>query len=265
MGSIRFEKSGAAGVLTFCSTPSLCSLSVTVLREVESLLEELSGDRELRALVLTGEGKAFIAGADIRAMKAMSPDQAVEFALQGNRLMRRIERFPVPVIAAVNGFALGGGLEAALSADFIYAARTARLGFPEATLGIMPGFGGVRRLVLRIGAARAKELLYTGRMLDAEEALRWGIVNHVSEPAGLLPSALAACEEMSRSSPRALRSIKEHLELCLRCDVESFTDAEAARFGLLFAHGDREEGLTAFVEKRAADWRAQPAREENPV
>jgi enoyl-CoA hydratase len=260
MDYIQFEKRDRVGIVTFNNPERMNALSSGAIAQATKFFSELSRaieagtDGDLRVLLLTGAGKAFISGADVKEMSAMGKAEAERFSAEGNALMRLIECFPVPVIAAVNGYALGGGFELALCADFIYASTAAKLGFPEVTLGIIPGFGGVPRLAARIGAARASELLFTGRLIGADEALRAGVVNQVFEPAALLEAALQAAALMAKAGPRALKEAKKHLRESARLDAEAAAALEARRFGQLFAAEEAREGLEAFLGKRPPQW-----------
>jgi enoyl-CoA hydratase len=201
--------------------------------------------------VVTGAGeKAFVAGADIKYMHGLSPLEAREWGELGHRCAELLETMPKPTIAAVNGFALGGGCELALACDLRLAATTAKLGQPEINLGIMPGWGGSQRLARTTTLGYAKELVFTGRTVDAEEALARGLVNEVHEPAELLPRALALAGELSRKSPLALAAAKEATNLACSGDHRDNLSAEAMLFSLLFASEDQSEGMAAFVEKR---------------
>jgi enoyl-CoA hydratase len=261
MGYIDYELKEGVGLVTFSRPEALNALSVAGVEEALRFFEELggklagpAGPAGPHAIVLTGAGKAFIAGADVREMARMSPPEASRFSSRGSRLMNTIERLPVPVIAAVNGYALGGGFEVALAADFMYAASGAKLGLPEVTLGIIPGFGGVRRLCRRIGTARAKELVYTGRQITAEEALALGIVNRLAPADGLLALALQAAAELGNAGRQALRAAKRHADECLLLDAEAAAALEAERFGALFAGGEPAEGMNALLAKRKPAW-----------
>ena len=256
---MKYERISAALVLTFTNPETLNSLSREVLEEFSEMLDRIEAealaDRTIRALVLTGEGKAFIAGADIKQMHEMAPVEASEFSRLGNSVMLKMERLRLPVIAAVNGFALGGGLETVLACDFAYMSKKARVGLPEATLGLIPGFSGGKRLSDRIGKAAAKELIFTGRMLDSAEALRLGIVNRVCEPEELLSEVIALSEEMSKTSPHSVAEAKELLNLAPENDTETMLSYEMNKFGLIFSHPDSKEGKGAFLEKRKPEWR----------
>jgi enoyl-CoA hydratase len=260
MDYIQFEKRDRVGIVTFSNPERMNALSMDAISQAAKFFSDLTGAvdggtaGDLRALLLTGAGKAFISGADVKQMSVMGPEEAERFSAEGNALMRLIERFPVPVVAAVNGYALGGGFELALCADFIYASAAAKLGLPEVTLGIFPGFGGSARLAARVGASRASELLYTGRLIGAEEALRIGIVNQVFEPAGLLEAALQTAALMAKAGPHALKEAKKNLRECARLDAEAAAAVESRRFGLLFAEEEAREGLEAFLAKRPPTW-----------
>ncbi len=259
MGFIRFEMKDGAGLVRFCKPESMNALSCDAVDESLKFFEELgqkitSGiEQDVYALVLTGEGKAFIAGADIKEMSQMRTAEATRFSEKGNKLMAEIEQFPIPVIAAINGYALGGGLELALAADFIYASSIAKVGLPEVTLGIVPGFGGIQRLSARIGSARAKELIYTGRVVDAHLALEMGIVNRVFEPDELIPRTMETATAIAAAGRRAVRSAKEQANRRLQSNnASALSDAES--FGLLFSWREPTDGMTAFLEKRKPTW-----------
>lgn len=249
-----YEKKDNIGILKFNNPDSLNALSSAVFNEMKEFLSSLAAGIDIRALILTGEGKAFIAGADIKEMKTMTPADAKAFSILGNLVMHQVNTLPVPVIAAVNGYALGGGLEMALSADFVYASAKAKFGLPELTLGLIPGFGGSKRLSERVGAAMAKELLFTARMIDAQEALRIGLVNKVSEPESLMEEAVGAADEMMKVSPHAAGEVKMLINKCRDVDLDAALNIENNQFGLIFSHRQAQEGMAAFIEKRKPDW-----------
>lgn len=260
MGYISFELKKGVGLVTFSRPEALNALSKAGVEESLGFFQDLgrklagAGSPEVPAVVLTGAGKAFIAGADVKEMAGMSPEQASGFSARGNQLMNEIERLPVPVIAAVNGYALGGGFEIALAADFMYIAAGATLGLPEVTLGIIPGFGGMRRLCRRIGTARAKELVYTGRLVTAEEAFQLGIANRLASPEALLDQALQTAVLIGNAAPLALRAAKRYANECVLLDAEAAAAVEAERFGALFACPEAAEGMAALQEKRKPAW-----------
>ncbi|MGE4579949.1 MAG: enoyl-CoA hydratase/isomerase family protein [Desulfuromonadales bacterium] len=250
---LLIEKNDGIALLTINSPKTLNALNSRVLRELESALDALDGDDEVRVVVLTGAGdKAFVAGADIKEMAAMNAFEGQQFGLQGQRVMLRMEKMRKPVIAAVNGYALGGGLELALACDFIYASEKARLGFPEVTLGIIPGFGGTQNLARRIGSARASELIFSGRMIEAPKARDWGIVNEVFAPEELLAKAMETAAAIAAVGTLGVAYAKNAIVNGLNMGKEDGFRYEASLFGVLFATEDQKEGMGAFVEKRQA-------------
>ena len=252
--NLLLEKTEAGvAVLTVNRPKSLNALNTAVLKELDQALSELAADAAVRAVVLTGSGeKAFVAGADISEMAEMSPAAAREFSRLGSGVFRSIEELRKPVIAAVNGYALGGGLELALACDFIYASDNARLGLPETTLGVIPGFGGTRRLAARCGAARAREMIFTGRPLDAAKAAACGLVNEVFPQAELLKAASAAAGKIAANGPLAVAAAKDAVD-----NGAGNPEYEPALFSLLFATADQREGMKAFTEKRKADFKGE--------
>jgi enoyl-CoA hydratase len=221
-------------------------------------LEAAAADEDVRAVVLTGAGdKAFVAGADIKYMQGLSVLEAREWGSLGHRCAELLETMPKPTIAAINGFALGGGCEMALACDLRLAATTAKLGQPEINLGILPGWGGSQRLARTTTLGYAKELVLTGRMVDAEEALAHGLVNAVHEPGDLQSRARELAADLASKSPLALAAAKEAMNLSLAGDRRSNLEAEARLFAMLFATEDQKEGMAAFVEKRSPRFRGR--------
>jgi enoyl-CoA hydratase len=248
--SIRIGREGPVATLTIDRQDALNALDVATLTELRDRLRELADDTGVRAVVLTGAGeKAFVAGADIKYMSGLDPAQAKEWGGLGHEAGRLLETMPKPTVAAINGFALGGGCELALACDLRYASSRAKLGQPEINLGIVPGWGGTQRLARICGIGVAKELVYTGRTVDAEEALRIGLVNAVADP--VLDRALETARELASKSPVALSLAKRLCNLTLGIDHAGGLEIEANEFGELFASEDAKEGLAAFVEKRA--------------
>ena len=246
---IHVGREGAVATITVDRQEALNALDVGTLSELRDRLRELAADHEARVVILTGAGeKAFIAGADIKYMSGLDVDQAKEWGALGHEAGRLLETMPKPTICAVNGFALGGGCELALACDIRYAASAAKLGQPEVTLGIIPGWGGTQRLVRVCGLGVAKELIFTGRMVDAEEALRLGLVNAVHDP--VLEQARETAELLAAKSPVALRLMKGLANRALGGDHNENLAAEADAFGELFSSEDAKEGMLAFVEKR---------------
>jgi enoyl-CoA hydratase len=227
------------------------ALDVGTLTELRDRLSELATDPAARVVVLTGAGdRAFIAGADIKYMSRVEVDEAKEWGGLGHAVGRLLETMPKPTIAAINGFALGGGCELALACDLRFASRTAKLGQPEINLGIIPGWGGTQRLARVCGLGVTKDLVLTGRTVDADEALQIGLVNAVYEPGELLERSLETANLLASKSPVALRAAKVALNHALQGDHVENLAREADLFGELFASEDAKEGLAAFVEKR---------------
>jgi enoyl-CoA hydratase len=250
---IRVDRQGSVAVVTIDRQDALNALDVATLTELRDRLSELADDGDARAVVLTGAGeKAFVAGADIRYMSGLDPEQAKGWGALGHEAGRLLETMPKPTIAAINGFALGGGCELALACDIRYASSRAKLGQPEINLGIVPGWGGTQRLARICGLGVAKELVFSGRTVDADEALRIGLVNAVADP--VLDRALETATELAGKSPVALSLAKRLCNLTLGIDHTGGLELEANEFGELFASEDAKEGLTAFVEKRAPNF-----------
>jgi enoyl-CoA hydratase len=248
---VTHERRGEAVLLTLNRPDQLNALSSRMLEAIAARIGELSGDDSIRAVIVTGSGRAFAAGADIAEMQRMTAQEALAFSRLGHDTFASLEALPVPVIAAVNGFALGGGLELALACDWIYAARRARLGQPEVGLGLIPGFGGTSRLPRRVGPGWGRELVLSGDPIGAESAERIGLVNRVfDDEAALLEGALSCAETLAKKGPLALAHAKRVLHEGQDADQRVANALEQQAFSALFASADREEGLTAFVEKR---------------
>jgi len=242
--SVLVDRREAVAVVTIDRQEALNALNVETLTELRDRLRELADDGSARAVVLTGAGeRAFVAGADIKYMGGLDPSEAKEWGALGHEAARLLEEMPKPTIAAINGFALGGGCELALGCDVRYASARARLGQPEIDLGIVPGWGGTQRLARVCGLGTAKELILTGRTIDADEALRIGLVSAVADP--VLERALATAHGLAEKSPVALRVAKRLLNLS-----PGALAREVEEFGELFASEDAREGLAAFAEKR---------------
>ena len=256
--NLLIETADGVATLTVNRPQSLNALNSEVLGELECALYELNMDDGVKVVVLTGAGeKAFVAGADIKEMAEMSSFEGHAFALKGQRVMLLMEKMKKPVIAAVNGYALGGGLELALACDFVYASRKARVGFPEVTLGIMPGFGGTQNLARLIGPNKANEMIFTGRMLDADKACAWGIVNEVFAPEELLTKTLETAKAIAQVGTLGVGYAKDAIANGLNMGKEDGFRYEASLFGVLFATEDQREGMGAFVEKRKAAFKGK--------
>lgn len=236
-------------VVTINRAKALNALNVEVVEELIQVVEATPGDG-VRALLITGAGKAFVAGADIKAMADMGPEAALGFSGKGHALGEMLGSLPVPTLAAVNGFALGGGCELALACDFIYASEKAKFGQPEVKLGVIPGFGGTQRLARRVGLARALELCMTGDLIDAAEALRIGLANRVLAPEALVPEALATLGRIAAQGPLAIAKAKEVLHRGVELPLDEANTLEQQAFASLFATADQKEGMAAFLEKR---------------
>jgi len=253
--SLQLAREDAVAVLTIDRPEAMNALDVETLGELRNHLTELRADDSLRVIVLTGAGeKAFAAGADIKYMSALSVDEAKEWGGLGHQVGQLLEMAPKASLAAINGFALGGGCELALACDMRYAASTAKLGQPEVNLGIFPGWGGTQRLARVCGLGVAKELILTGRVVDADEALRIGLVNGVFEPGELMDKTLEVARTIASKGPLAVAAAKAAVNHSLQGDHVENLEAEAESFGELFSSEDAKEGMSAFVEKREPDF-----------
>lgn len=252
---ILVEATEGIATITFNRPKALNALNRALLGELACALEGVAADEAIRVLVLTGAGaKSFVAGADITEINRLNPLEAKFFARQGLATINRLGELPIPVIAAVNGFALGGGCEMALGCDFVYAEESAKFGLPEINLGIIPGFGGTQRLSRRIGIGRAKELIFTGRMLSAREALEMGLVNRVCAPEALMTECLATARLIASKGRVSLRAAKQVIQQGLDGDLATGLALETDAFALCLASQDAREGTTAFLEKRPASF-----------
>jgi enoyl-CoA hydratase len=244
--------------LTLNRPDRLNALNAELLRDLGAALVALEEDPAVRAVILTGAGdKAFAAGADVAAMADMTPAQAKRFADLGHRVASLIELAPFPVIAAVHGFALGGGCELAMCCDFIYASDRAKLGQPEAGLGVIPGFGGTQRLARFVGLPRAKEMCMTGDIVAADEALRIGLVNAVVPSADLMARVGDVAKKIATKGPLAVAAIKRAMARGADTPLQTATELEATAFAALFGTLDQREGMRAFLEKRPARFRGE--------
>jgi enoyl-CoA hydratase len=252
---IAVTREDAVAVLTIDRPEAMNALDVGTLTELRDRLVELRDEHGVGAIVLTGAGdRAFAAGADIKYMSALSVDEAKEWGGLGHEVGSLLETAPKATIAAINGFALGGGCELALACDLRYAATTAKLGQPEVTLGIFPGWGGTQRLARVCGLGVAKDLILTGRVVDAEEALGIGLVNGVFESGELMEKTLEVARTIAAKGPLAVAAAKVAINDALQGDHVENLQAEADSFGELFSSEDAREGMTAFIEKREPDF-----------
>ncbi|HEX6491319.1 MAG TPA: enoyl-CoA hydratase-related protein [Gaiellaceae bacterium] len=256
--TIGVAKDGGVSVVTIDRQDALNALDLPTLTELRDRLRELAADPAARVVVLTGAGeKAFAAGADIKYMARLALEEAREWGELGQETGGLLETMPKPTLAAINGFALGGGCELALACDLRYAARSAKLGQPELTLGIIPGWGGTQRLARTTTLGYAKELILTGRVVGAEEAERRGLVNAVFEPAELMSKTLEVAASLASKSPLALAAAKLACNRALQGAHGSNLREESSSFAALFSSADAKEGLNAFVEKREPVFRGR--------
>ena len=251
--TLKISVDGAIATVTIDREPVLNALSSKLIAELTHAIGELEVSHDVRAVILTGAGdRAFVAGADIGEMLEMTPVQAQAFAQMGGALGSAIETSDKAWIAAVNGFALGGGCELALACDFIYAARGARIGQPEVTLGVIPGFGGTQRLSRRVGIAKAREMIYTGDPVDADEALRIGLADLVVDKGELLGRARQTCDKIATKGPLAIAEAKRSMLHGQSLPLPDACALEVAAFSSLFDTDDQKEGMKAFLQKRPA-------------
>jgi enoyl-CoA hydratase len=249
---LRVERLEASALVTIDRQEVLNALDGVLLDEMGQVFSALAREADLRAVILTGAGKAFVAGADIKAMARLSADEALAFARRGQAVTNTVAAFPRPVIAAVNGFALGGGCELALACDLRIGSERARLGQPEVTLGVPPGFGGTQRLSRLVGPSVAKRLLFTGELLDAARALAIGLLDEVVPPEGLLPRCIELAAQVARQGPAAVAACKQAVDAGLDGTLAAGLETEARLFGAAFGSREQREGMAAFLEKRPA-------------
>ncbi len=251
MANIIFEKKGNVAIAAIDRPKALNALNSAVLDELDALLDAVKADAEIRVLILTGSGdKAFVAGADIGEMSGLSKAEGEAFGKKGNDVFRKLETLPIPVIAAVNGYALGGGCEISMACDIRICSDTAVFGQPETGLGITPGFGGTQRLARLVGAGMAKQLIFSAKNIKADEALRIGLVNAVYPQEELMPAAEKLAETIARNAPIAVRACKKAINEGLELPTDEAIVLEEKLFGSCFETADQKEGMTAFLEKR---------------
>jgi enoyl-CoA hydratase len=248
---IILEKKEHIAKITINRPQQLNALNIELLKELECAVYEVKEDPELYVLIITGAGeKAFVAGADITGMKDMTVKEAIEFASMGQRVFNSIENLPIPVIAVVNGFALGGGCELALACDIVIASRDAKFGQPEVNLGVIPGFGGTQRLPRVVSKNKAKELIFTGDMITADEAMEIGMVNKVVDGGKLMEEAEAMAKKILSRGPVAVKYAKRAINYGIEAGLYPGLELEKTLFANLFVTEDQREGMRAFVEKR---------------
>ena len=250
MEFVMYEAEGQVGVITINRPKALNALNSAVLEELDSVLDSVDLNT-VRVLILTGAGeKSFVAGADIAEMSSLTKAEGEAFGKKGNDVFRKLETFPIPVIAAVNGFALGGGCEIAMSCDIRICSDNAVFGQPEVGLGITPGFGGTQRLARIVGVGMAKQMIYTARNIKADEALRIGLVNAVYSQDELMPAAKKMASGIAANAPIAVRNCKKAINDGLQVDMDKAIVIEEKLFGDYFETHDQKEGMSAFLEKR---------------
>ncbi|MCD6110234.1 MAG: enoyl-CoA hydratase/isomerase family protein [Thermoplasmata archaeon] len=249
---LRVERDEGIRLVTISRPEALNALNREVLDELKDVFSSPGDGFEV--VIITGEGKAFVAGADIGEMRSMDSVEATEFSRMGQEVFSLIESYPWPTIAAINGYALGGGLELALACDIRVASEKAKMGQPEVNLAVIPGFGGTQRLPRLIGPGRAFDLLYTGKMVSAGEALSMGLVNAVFSPEELLQGARKIASEILKKGPEAIRTIKWLVRKGLDVPLEDGLIMERLAFGRLFSTSDQKEGMAAFLQKRAPEF-----------
>ena len=254
--NIIFEKDGEIGVVKFNRPKALNAINTGVIQDLNGVLDEVEADASIRVLILTGEGdKAFVAGADISYMVNLKPLQLREFSVSLHEVGFRMEALPIPIIACVNGFALGGGTEISLACDFIYASENAKFGQPEINLGIIPGFGGTQRLPRRVGKGMAKELCMTGALISAEEAKDIGLVNKVFPADQLWEETLKTARVIASKGRFSLMAAKRCIDGGYNMDLRRACAMEMDQFALCMASPDAKEGMSAFLEKRKPEFK----------
>ncbi len=254
--SVLIEVQGALGLLTINRPSRLNALNQELLDELSAALTALEGNAEVRVVVITGAGeKSFVAGGDIREMMNLDPKGGEEFSRKGQEVLLKMERMSKPVIAAVNGYALGGGLELAMACDFIYASENAVFGLPEVTLGVIPGFGGTQNLSRLVGPNKAREMIFSGSVLSAQQAVQWGIVNQVFPANDLLVRVKEIAQRIALHGGRAIAAAKQAIRTGLDLPKEEGFHQERSLFASLFATEDQKEGMQAFIEKRTPIFR----------
>lgn len=254
--NLAFEVADGVATLTVSRPKQLNALDPATLAELEAAVDAVAADPAVRALVVTGAGeKAFVAGADIAAMSRLGPTEALRFAELGHRVFGKLERLAVPTLAAVNGFALGGGCELAMACDLVYASENAKFGQPEVNLGLIPGFGGTQRLTRRVGVSRALEMVLTGDLYDAARARAMGLVLEVLPPAELLAHVRGQARKIAAKGPLAVARAKRVIQAGADADLAVANELERQAFAGLFGTEDAREGMRAFLEKRPAQWK----------
>ncbi len=256
--TLIYQQNNHVGVVTINRPQALNALNEKVLQELALLAGHIKSDKNIRVLIITGSGeKAFVAGADIKAMQKMTPQQAEEFSITAQTAFNAIESLPFAVIAAVNGFALGGGCELALSCDIILESEKAKFGLPEVSLGLLPCFGGTQRLPRAVGLYKAREMVFSGEFYSARQCREFGFVNQVITPEDLLNEAQKLAETIASRGPVAVAKAKQSLNTGFELHINDGLKQEAALFGELFSTEDHHEGINAFIEKREPHFKGE--------
>jgi len=249
MALVELEQRGHVGLITINRPEVLNALNVQALRELDDILDRVESDEEIYVLIITGAGRAFVAGADIGEMVDFTAADAKTFSRRGNNVLLRMTRFPRPIIAAINGFALGGGCELAMSCDIRIGSEHAKFGMPEVGLGITPGFGGTQRLARIVGMSTATELVLTGRTIDAQEALQIGLINHLYPAGEMLDRAFELAQIIASKAQVAVRQVKQAIRIGTQIDMSSALAFESEAFGLCFSTEDQKDSMQAFLNK----------------
>lgn len=252
---LKIELSDAVALVTINRPEAMNALNTRFFQEMDQAVAEISSNPEVRVMVITGSGKAFVAGADIAEMVDKNEAEGSAFSRTGQNTFRSLERMEIPVIAAINGFALGGGLELAMGCDMRIASSKARFGQPEVNLGLIPGYAATQRLSRLVGMGNALYLLTSAEMIGAEEALRMGLVQKVTEPEMLMEEAMKLARNIASKGPQAVKKVKAVTRQGIAMDFDKASEREAEQFGTLFGPGSEgEEGMKAFLEKRKPNW-----------
>ena len=251
--NVTYEIRGKVAVITINRPEALNALNLDVLKDLEQAVAEAEKDQDVYVLIITGAGRAFVAGADISQMKDFTADEGRAFGEYGNKVFSKIESQTKPVIAAVNGFALGGGCELCMACDIRIAGEKAKFGQPEAGLGITPGFGGTQRLPRIVGLSKAKELIFTAQTIDAQEALRIGLVSQVVTTENLMIAALELAGKITQNAQIAVRQSKAAINRGMQCDIDTGLAYESQAFGLCYSTEDQKDAMNAFVNKAKVD------------
>lgn len=254
--NIVYEVKEGIATITFNRPKALNALNGALLAELSLALDEIAADEDIRVLILTGAGdKSFVAGADISELATFDPLKAKAFGQKGHAIINKLQQLPIAVIAAVNGFALGGGTEIAIACDFIYASENAKFGQPEINLGVIPGFGGTQRLPRLIGTNMAKEMIFTGKMISAEEALHLGLANKIVPQDKLMEEVLKTAGTIASKGKASLRAAKQAINNGMNVDLATGCCVEIDAFSLCYASSDAKEGTSAFLEKRKPEFK----------